>query len=71
MYDGIDEVVLSDEFVHLLAKIEKMADHHDQQVLDAAADKPIEQIRYSAGRANGVRLVYDMLLNARKESKRG
>ena len=71
MYDGIDEVALSDEYQNLLVKIEKMADHHDRHVLNAATDKPIEQIRYEAGRANGIRLVYDMLLTARKEAKRG
>lgn len=70
MYDGLDEIVLSEEFTSLLAKIENMAAHHEQHVLNAATDKPIEQIRYEAGRANGVRLVYDMLLTARKEAKR-
>ena len=71
MFDGMDEILISDEFTHMLAKIEKMAVHHEQQVMDAATDKPIEQIRFTAGRANGVRLVYDMLHKARKEAKRG
>jgi hypothetical protein len=71
MYDGMDELAGSEEFATLLARIEKMAAHHEQHVLNAATDKPIETIRYEAGRANGVRLVYDMLLTARKEAKRG
>jgi len=69
MYDGLDEIVITEEFTHLLAKIDKMAGHHDQRVLDAAADKPIEQLRYIAGQANGIRLVYDMLHKARKAAK--
>ena len=69
IYEGLEEILATEEFLELIRRIEAMAVHHERKVLEGAANQPVESIRYSAGRVNGIRLVLDMLLNARKEAK--
>lgn len=69
LYDGLEEVLATEEFGELLRRIEALAVHHERQVLEAADNKPLESVRYAAGRLTGVRLVLDLLTNARKAVK--
>lgn len=69
MYDGVDEVLASEEFATILSRIQELAAHHERQLIKAAADAPVETIRLQAGRLAGIRMVYDLLHSARKGAK--
>jgi hypothetical protein len=66
-FDSISDIARTEGFSVLLAQLRDLAKHYERQVVNAAADEPVEAIRFAAGRANGIRLVVDRLEMAKKK----
>lgn len=59
--ESIGDIARTEGFEVLMSQVAKLAGHHEQQLMAAAASEPIETIRYIAGRLNGIRLVLSWL----------
>lgn len=66
-FDSISDIARTEGFELLIRQLSDLAEHYERQVVHAAADEPIETIRFAAGRANGIRLVVDRLKLAKEK----
>lgn len=66
MNDDLSELFYTDEYEELLRRLERVAVHYERDLIDACGLQPVEDIRWKAGRVNGVRLALDMLTRARE-----
>jgi hypothetical protein len=66
--DSISDIARTEGFTVLLVQLKELAEHYERKVIHAAADEPVDSIRFAAGRANGIRLVVDRLQMAKEKT---
>ncbi len=67
--DSIADIAKTEGFGILLGQLHELADHLDAVTVGQAATSPLDQIRFAAGKASGVRLVISKLRQAKEQAR--